>query len=194
LFLAASVAICGLPPFNGFVSEFLIYSGLFNSLQGSDKTLLSWIVCGLFGLALTGGLAMLCFTKAFGSVFLGAARHQVHHPPGEKDVARLIPMYAIVFLMAAIGLFPRAFMAAISGPVSLFTGTGPGPGDLPPASAVSMIGLSAAAFIVLAALVYFLKKRVSRFFPFIRRKKKYKAYFPEGVSMKRTHMIKWRNG
>ena len=71
LFLIASLAICGLPPFNGFVSEFLIYNGMFTGLHGSDKALLSWIVCGLFGLALIGGLAMLCFTKAFGSVFFG---------------------------------------------------------------------------------------------------------------------------
>ena len=52
LFLIAALAICGLPPFNGFVSEFLIYNGMFAGLHDSDKGLLSYIVCGLFALAL----------------------------------------------------------------------------------------------------------------------------------------------
>jgi formate hydrogenlyase subunit 3/multisubunit Na+/H+ antiporter MnhD subunit len=39
LFLIAAIAICGIPPFNGFVSEFIIYTGLYNWL--SDATLVS---------------------------------------------------------------------------------------------------------------------------------------------------------
>ncbi|HXR80476.1 MAG TPA: proton-conducting transporter membrane subunit, partial [Saprospiraceae bacterium] len=83
IFLIASLAICGLPPFNGFVSEFLIYNGMFTGLHSSDKVLLNAIVCGLFGLGLIGGLAMLCFTKAFGTIFLGTSRHHLSHTPHE---------------------------------------------------------------------------------------------------------------
>ncbi len=158
LFLIASLAICGLPPFNGFVSEFLIYNGMFTGLQGSDKALLSWIVCGLFGLALIGGLAMLCFTKAFGSVFLGTARHQFHHTPKEAGVGKLIPMYAVVFLIMAIGLFPKFFIAAFSKPVSLFAGNNFSSGHLPAGDTLSMIGICSAAFILLAGLIYFIRK------------------------------------
>ncbi len=161
LFLIASLAICGLPPFNGFVSEFLIYNGLFTGLHGSDKALLSWIVCGLFGLALIGGLAMLCFTKAFGSVFLGTARHHFYHPPKEARVAKLIPMYAVLFLIMAIGLFPKVFIAAFSKPVSLFTGNNLSPAHLPAGDALSMIGVCSAAFILLAGLLYFIRKQVT---------------------------------
>jgi len=161
LFLIASLAICGLPPFNGFVSEFLIYNGMFTGLQGSDKALLSWIVCGLFGLALIGGLAMLCFTKAFGSVFLGTARHQFHRAPKEAGVGKLIPMYAVVFLIMAIGLFPKVFISAFSKPVSLFAGNNFSPGHLPAGDALSMIGICSAAFILLAGLIYFIKRRMT---------------------------------
>jgi formate hydrogenlyase subunit 3/multisubunit Na+/H+ antiporter MnhD subunit len=161
LFLIASLAICGLPPFNGFVSEFLIYNGMFTGLHGSDKALLSWIVCGLFGLALIGGLAMLCFTKAFGSVFLGTARHHFYQTPVEAGIGKLIPMYAVLFLIMAIGLFPKIFIAAFSKPVSLFTGNNFSSAHLPAENALSMIGICSSAFILLAGLIYFIRKRMT---------------------------------
>lgn len=161
LFLIASLAICGLPPFNGFVSEFLIYSGMFTGLHGSDKALLSWLVCGLFGLALIGGLAMLCFTKAFGSVFLGTARHHFYHTPKEAAMGKLLPMYAVVLLIVAIGLFPKLFISAFSKPVSLFTSTNFSTTHLPAGEALSMIGICAAGFVLLTALIYFIRKRIT---------------------------------
>jgi hydrogenase-4 component B len=74
LFLIAAIAICGIPPFNGFISEFIIYTGLYKWL--SDATLVSLLaaILTITGLVLIGGLALLCFTKAFGVVFLGTER------------------------------------------------------------------------------------------------------------------------
>ena len=161
LFLIASLAICGLPPFNGFVSEFLIYNGMFTSLHSSDKALLSWVVCSLFGLALIGGLAMLCFTKAFGSVFLGTARHHFHHTPKEDVIGKLLPMYAVALLIIGIGLFPKVFISALSKSVSLFTGNDLSSSHLPAGDALSMIGICAAAFILLTGLLYFIRKRMT---------------------------------
>jgi formate hydrogenlyase subunit 3/multisubunit Na+/H+ antiporter MnhD subunit len=164
LFLIAALAICGLPPFNGFVSEFLIYNGMFTGLHGKDNALLSSIVCGLFGLALIGGLAMLCFTKAFGSVFLGTARHHFHHTPAEAGFGKLIPMYIVVLLILAIGLFPKAFIEALSQPLILFTHNTPinfQPGILPVAEALSMIGICAAGFLLLTGLIYLIRRRIT---------------------------------
>ncbi|MGZ8557225.1 MAG: proton-conducting transporter transmembrane domain-containing protein [Chitinophagaceae bacterium] len=161
LFLIASLAICGLPPFNGFVSEFLIYNGMFTALHGSDTALLSWLVCGLFGLALIGGLAMLCFTKAFGSVFLGSARHHFYHTPKEAVIGKLAPMYAVVLLIVAIGLFPKVFISVFSKPVSLFTNTNFSTIHLPAGDSLSMIGMCAAGFILLAAIIYYIRKRIT---------------------------------
>lgn len=164
LFLIASLAICGLPPFNGFVSEFLIYNGMFSSLQSSDKALLSWIVCGLFGLSLIGGLAMLCFTKAFGTVFLGTARHHLHHAPKEAGLGKLVPMYVVVLLIVAIGLFPQFFIQAFSRPTALFTQNASGIFSnerLPITYTLSMIGICAAGFLLLTALIYFIRKRMT---------------------------------
>lgn len=164
LFLMAALAICGLPPFNGFVSEFLIYNGMFTGLHGSDKGLILSIVFGLFGLALIGGLAMLCFTKAFGIVFLGAPRKNFHSTAGEANFGKLIPMYAVFILIMAIGLFPKIFVAALSAPLNLFTrvlNTNTGANELPLTATMSMIGLCSVVFLGLASLIFLWRKRMT---------------------------------
>ena len=163
LFLIAALAICGLPPFNGFVSEFLIYNGMFTGLHGTDKALLSSIVISIFGLALIGGLAMLCFTKAFGTVFTGTARHNLQHIPAEAAFGKLIPMYAVFVLIMAIGLFPKTFVIALSEPLNLFTHITANniSGEiLPLTGTMSMIGLCSAIFLGLAGLIYLIRKRI----------------------------------
>jgi hydrogenase-4 component B len=73
-FLVGSVAICGLPPLCGFLSEFLIYWGALDGvvrLAGPAAMPLAALVPIL---AAVGGLALACFTKAFGIAFLGEAR------------------------------------------------------------------------------------------------------------------------
>ena len=122
LFLIAAIAICGIPPFNGFISEFIIYTGFYNWL--SDATLVS-LLAAIFstaGLALIGGLAMLCFTKAFGVVFLGTARCELPDSCKEVPFLQLLPMYLLAALIILIGLFPIAFINLLAKPVSLFTG------------------------------------------------------------------------
>lgn len=163
LFLIAALAICGLPPFNGFVSEFLIYNGMFTGLHISDKTLLSSIVCSLFGLALIGGLAMLCFTKAFGSVFLGSSRSRFHCTSEEAGFGKLIPMYGVVILILGIGIFPRIFIEALSKPLALFIKNIPTiqSGIIPITEALYMIGICAMGFLILSGLIYLIRRQVT---------------------------------
>ena len=75
-FLIGAVAISGLPPLNGFVSELLIYLGAFHGLTSAASTTAVAVLCVIAGLALIGGLAAACFTKAFGIVFLGEPRSE----------------------------------------------------------------------------------------------------------------------
>jgi len=121
LFLLAAVAICGLPPLNGFISEFLIYGGLYNWLYSADLISLIAIVFSVGGLVLIGGLALLCFTKAFSIVFLGNSRENHHEEIIETGFWQLFPMYMTLSLMVIIGLFPNMFINALQRPVSLFT-------------------------------------------------------------------------
>jgi formate hydrogenlyase subunit 3/multisubunit Na+/H+ antiporter MnhD subunit len=121
LFLMAAVAICGLPPLNGFISEFLILSGLYNWLYSASLLSLIAIVFSIGGLVFIGGLAFLCFTKAFSIVFLGNPRETHDFEIRETGFCQLLPMYFTVTLMIIIGLFPSLFVSALQRPVNLFT-------------------------------------------------------------------------
>ncbi len=103
-FLVGAVAISGLPPLNGFVSEFLIYTGAFNGIGvvrgGSNVALLAAIA----GLALIGGLATDCFTKAFGIVFLGQPRSDHPSHARESGKSMLFPMVLLAAVCLAVGL------------------------------------------------------------------------------------------
>ena len=76
-FLIGSISICGIPPFNGFISEFLIYAAAlcFVFPFGLSNTLAGLFV--LIVLALSGGLAVITFTKSIGIVFLGEPRSEL---------------------------------------------------------------------------------------------------------------------
>jgi NADH:ubiquinone oxidoreductase subunit 5 (subunit L)/multisubunit Na+/H+ antiporter MnhA subunit len=104
-FAVGSVAICGLPPLNGFVSEFLIYLGALKemTLARADSSLPALAILG--GLALIGGLAVACFTKAFGTVFLGEPRHDALRHTHSVGWALLAPMIALAAGCAAITWF-----------------------------------------------------------------------------------------
>ena len=123
LFLMAAIAICGIPPFNGFISEFIIFTGLYNWLSDASLVSLLAAVTTTAGLALIGGLAMLCFTKAFGVVFLGSPRSDLPSSCKEVPFLQLIPLYIIAGMIILIGLFPLAFIEVLSKPVGLFTAT-----------------------------------------------------------------------
>lgn len=123
LFLLAAIAISGIPPFNGFISEFIIYSGFYHWMQGSLLGPLMTIIFSVLALVLIGGLALLCFTKAFGIVFLGQPRHEFHHEAREVSLLQLLPLYLIAFFIVLIGVFPQFFLNGLSHPVQLLSGT-----------------------------------------------------------------------
>lgn len=101
-FLVASAAISGLPPLNGFVSEFLIYVAAFTAIVHGGQPGVGAAVVG--SLALIGGLAAACFTKAFGIVFLGEARTPAVAKAHEGPLAMLIPMVVLAGLCVGLGL------------------------------------------------------------------------------------------
>ena len=104
LFLTGSVAICGIPPLNGFVSEFLLYLGFFSQLKTGGLT---YLVLLAPLLALVGGLAMIAFTKLFGSVFLGSPRTPAAAPPHEAGITMLAPLAFFALLCTLIGVVPQ---------------------------------------------------------------------------------------
>ncbi|MBF0571024.1 MAG: hydrogenase [Candidatus Omnitrophica bacterium] len=108
LFLVGALAICGLPLFNGFISEFIIYFGLFQGLFHLPLQGAFTCAVGIISLALMGALALACFTKVYGTVFLGEPRH-LQEPPstGKISLLMIIPMLVLGGLCLWIGLFPQ---------------------------------------------------------------------------------------
>jgi hydrogenase-4 component B len=105
-FLIGCVSICGLPPFNGFVSEWTVYRGLFGRSLGGGGGPAFASIGGILALALIGGLAAACFAKVMGVVFLGARRHpgsKTHEAPGAEKAA----MAFLAAACLAIGLAPQ---------------------------------------------------------------------------------------
>jgi hydrogenase-4 component B len=122
LFLLGALSICGLPPFNGFISEFLIFSGLFKGLQGGGLSIDLTILGAFTGLALIGGLAIFCFTKVFSIVFLGTPRTEASHHAHEVDASMLIPKIMVGLLIFSIGFVPIVFVEPVSRVTAIFTG------------------------------------------------------------------------
>ena len=115
LFLIGSIAICGLPPFNGFISEFLIYFGMFKGLTIDNFEAVIVMLFAISALAFVGTMAILCFSKAFSIVFLGLPRSEkIAQVKEDCEKIMLIPMGFLATLIVLIGIFPHRVLLKIN--------------------------------------------------------------------------------
>jgi len=121
IFLIGSIAIGGIPPFNGFISEFLIYSGLIEGLKLQNMDQIIIMVLTFACLSIIGGLSILTFTKTFGTIFLGNQRQPLAHKPHEVSSIMLIPQYIIILMMLSVSLFPQIYLGVIGNILTGFT-------------------------------------------------------------------------
>jgi formate hydrogenlyase subunit 3/multisubunit Na+/H+ antiporter MnhD subunit len=105
-FLVGAAAICGLPPLNGFVSELFIYLGCFRAIQSHNGIAGVSPAMAAPALALVGGLALACFVKVCGVVFLGTPRSGSHATGHEAPVSMLAPMGLLAAVCLLIGMAP----------------------------------------------------------------------------------------
>ena len=119
-FLGGAVAICGLPPLNGFVSEWLVYLGIFQAAKVSAP-IPPLALLALPGLAMTGGLALLCFAKVFGLSFLGAPRAE--RPGHEPPITMLLPMAILLTACGWIGLAPTTLLPLLANATNAWLGS-----------------------------------------------------------------------
>ncbi|HNY90678.1 MAG TPA: proton-conducting transporter membrane subunit [bacterium] len=105
-FIIGAAAISGLPLLNGFVSEFMIYFGAFDAVTSMAKGATALPLLSLLGLAAIGALAVACFTKASGVVFLGEARTPAGEGAREVSAVMLLPMLLLAGLCIAAGVAP----------------------------------------------------------------------------------------
>ena len=149
-FLVGAVAICGLPPLNGFVSEWLVYLGMFRGAVAPGTA--SGAVFGIPVLAMIGALAVACFVKVFGTVFLGEPRGRVARHPREAPVAMRLPMAVLAACCVLIGVAPVLVAPALDAATACwFAGAGTEPVRLCEAVPLGAIGVVAVSLAVCAA-------------------------------------------
>ncbi len=113
-FLVGSAAISALPPFNGFVSEWLTFQAILLSPQ-LPQWVLKFLVPAVGGLlALSAALAAACFVKAFGITFLGRARTDAARGARETDAFSLVTMFVLVVTCLVAGVLPGYFIDALA--------------------------------------------------------------------------------
>ena len=118
-FICGAAAICGLPPLNGFAGEFMIYIGLLRSGASGSAMLMTSSTLALAFLSFTGAMALLCFTRLSGIVFLGLPRDPSINVKGETNKLMLVPMGILASLCLIIGLFPQFALKLVSGPAGM---------------------------------------------------------------------------
>lgn len=160
LFLTGTAAICALPPLNGFVSELLVYLGLFDGIASGSEILASAV--GVAALALIGGVAVLAFTKLYGTVFLGSPRSHEVAESTEVDNLRIaamaLPLAGILF----VGLFPRAAVAGVTRAAGFFLRTPSDAADWLLSPTLATAGRVAWVLILLVGVLVWLRRRTLR--------------------------------
>ena len=120
LFLIASLSICGLPPFNGFISEFLLYGGILEGLNASKVNAEVFLLIALIMLALSGGLSIFNYAKMFGVSFLGTPRTERARLASEANLWLIIPQVIFVMLILSVDLFPLGYINQLNNVVYMF--------------------------------------------------------------------------
>jgi hydrogenase-4 component B len=163
LLLIGAIAICGLPFFNGFISEIIIYAG---SIQGAILPAQPVVSMSCFvvivSLALIGGLATACFTKIFGIVFLGEPRTAFAQNKEDVPVSMLLGMGILGGLCILIGLGSPLVFSYLIHPVFLLSN------NTVPADAGLLYSLTVTVSILLAGCalliigIFLVKKMLDR--------------------------------
>ncbi|HEY7545520.1 MAG TPA: hydrogenase 4 subunit B, partial [Blastocatellia bacterium] len=113
-FLVGSVAIAALPPFNGFISEWLTFQSLLLSFQIQAKMTNLVFALSVAALALTSGLAAACFIKAFGIPFLALPRSEPAERAREVGPLMRAAMALLAAACLALGVAPFAVLRFLS--------------------------------------------------------------------------------
>jgi hydrogenase-4 component B len=131
-FLTGSLAIAGLPPLNGFVSEWLLFQSLLPGIGHSAPLVAPLMTLAVGILALTGGLAAAGFVKAFGITFLAIPRSREAEHAHEAPLSMRVGMGILAVACAGLGLAAVPIVSALS---AVFAGRAALPDVLPPLGA-----------------------------------------------------------
>ena len=126
-FLIAAISISALPPSNGFLSEWMIFQSMLSSSHIDNISLKLAIPFAIFALAMTGGLAIACFVKAYGITFLGLHRSTNAKHANEVNFLMKSGMILMTFVVISLMLFTPFYIEYFDkvliglGQVSIYT-------------------------------------------------------------------------
>lgn len=163
LFTLGAMAISGLPPLNGFVSEWLVYRGLLDAGRLKTGVALGALPAAIL-LGVTGALALACFVKVCGVVFLGAPRSEDVAKARECGVGMRAAMTVLGACCLIIGLAPAFFWPTLLRVASVWAHTDSGlivPNPLSPLGTAHLL-LALAALTVAAIAVLLPRGRQKR--------------------------------
>ncbi len=109
-FLIAAISISALPPSNGFLSEWMIFQSMLSSSHIDNISLKLAIPFAIFALAMTGGLAIACFVKAYGITFLGLHRSTNAKHAYEVNFLMKSGMILMTLVLLSLMLFTPYYM------------------------------------------------------------------------------------
>ncbi|HVO20361.1 MAG TPA: proton-conducting transporter membrane subunit [Anaeromyxobacter sp.] len=166
LFLVGAAAISGLPPLNGFASEWLVYLASLRTVYDLGPVPHPhFAALGAPVLAFVGSLAAACFVKVHGTVFLGHGRSRHAAAAHEARPAMLVPMLVLAAACVVIGLFPAALLPALAGAAAQWSRVAPealvGPAASAGASAVR-VSVTAAALAAVVLGAWLLRRHLLR--------------------------------
>jgi hydrogenase-4 component B len=125
-FLVGAMAISGLPPLNGFASEWLTFQGFLYGFRGSTEPLVHLLFpLGAGLLALTTALAAACFVKAFGITFLARPRSASAADAHEAPAVMLVPQALLAAMCVVLGLLPGLVLRVLGHALASFPGLQP---------------------------------------------------------------------
>ncbi len=114
MFLIAAISISALPPTNGFLSEWMIFQSMLSSGEINEIVIKLAFPFAIFALALTGGLAIACFVKAFGITFLGLHRSENSKHAKEVNKSMQIGQILMAGVILSLMLFLPFFIKIIN--------------------------------------------------------------------------------
>ena len=162
LFVVGAVSICALPPLNGFASEWLIYSGLFSTLGVDGGAGFPAAAIAAVSLAMIGALAVACFVKMLGTVFLGTARRDLGEHAHDPSSSMMIPMVILALGCVCIGFFPIIAAAMLDSAVRLWAAMPEKTVSITTAAPLILITKMSIAFILLAGIIIVAMKKLVR--------------------------------
>lgn len=113
-FLVGCIAISGLPPFNGFVSEWLTFQSALQAWQLESGVLRSLVAIAAAMLALTGALAAACFVRVYGVAFLGQARSRPVRRARQAPLSMRVGQGLLAGLCLLLGVLPTSFIGMLN--------------------------------------------------------------------------------